>query len=315
LEIEKMPVVGLVKTHAANNWITDSASGATAIATGHKTNVGMVGVTPDSVVKETIFETAIKHGMKTGLVVTSHITDATPACFVTHVPARGMKNEIAEQLIHSKVNIILGGGLSYFIPKSEDGSEREDDKNLIEEAEKLGYNFTDDTTSFAEIKEGNLIGLFNKGGLITNPPEPSLADMTQKALQLIGDSEKGFILMVEGSQIDWRGHSNDLEGVIKQTLLFDDAVKVGLDFAKENGETLILVTADHETGGITLTGDDRENDFSFGVKWATKHHTGIPVPVYAFGPHAIEFTGILDNTDIYKIVSSLLGFNSNVSIK
>ena len=315
LEIEKMPVVGLVKTHAADDWITDSASGATAIATGYKTNVGMVGVTPDSIVKETIFETAIKHGMKTGLVATSHITDATPACFATHVPERGMKNEIAEQLIHSKVNVILAGGLSYFIPQNEEGSEREDNKNLIEEAQKLGYTFVKDTASFADVEKGNLIGLFSNGGLSTNPPEPSLADMTKKALQLVGNSETGFMLMVEGSQIDWRGHSNDLEGVIRQTLLFDDAVKVGLNFAKENGETLVLVTSDHETGGITLTGDNRDDDFSFNVKWGTKGHTGIPVPIYAFGPHAIKFTGILDNTDIYKITSSLLNFNSNVTVK
>lgn len=309
LEIEKMPVVGLVKTHAENDWITDSASGATALATGHKTNVGMVGVTSDSLAKETIFEAGKKKGMKTGIVVTSHITDATPACFVAHVPQRGMRNEIAAQIIHSQLDVILGGGYEYFIPQTVKNSVREDDRNLIQEAKKLGYQFVKDTTSFAAIKSGSILGLFNNGGLTTNPPEPSISDMTRKAIHLLNNSDSGFLLMVEGSQIDWRGHANDLEGIIKQTLLFDEAVKVGLEFAKEDKETLVLVTADHETGGITLTGDDRDTPFSFRVKWGTGGHTAIPVPIYAFGPHAIEFTGVLDNTDIPKIISRLMNFD------
>ena len=307
LEIEKMPVIGLVNTYSADDYVTDSAAGATAMATGHKTKNGMDGMTPDSLPKETIFEAALREKkMSTGLVCTSSITDATPACFVVHVPYRHMDDEIADQIINSNTKIIMGGGRKYFRPVGTDDGSRKDNRNLIDSAKVMGYSFVTDSASLASAPDGKILGLFSPDGMTTRSPEPALADMTKKALKILSKDDNGFILMVEGSQIDWGGHTNNLDYVIRQTLLFDDAVKEGLKFAQDDGSTLVIVTADHETGGIALTSKDRKSDKSFGVKWATDGHTGIPVPIYAFGPHAIQFTGMMENTDIPKIIASLL---------
>ena len=310
LEIEKMPVIGLVNTYSADDYVTDSAAGATAMATGHKTKNGMDGMTPDSLPKETIFEAALREKkMSTGLVCTSSITDATPACFVVHVPYRHMDDEIADQIINSNTKIIMGGGRKYFRPVGTDDGSRKDNRNLIDSAKVMGYSFVTDSASLASAPDGKILGLFSPDGMTTRSPEPALADMTKKALKILSKDDNGFILMVEGSQIDWGGHANNLDYVIRQTLLFDDAVKEGLKFAQNDGSTLVIVTADHETGGIALTSKDRKSDKSFGVKWATDGHTGIPVPIYAFGPHAIQFTGMMENTDIPKIIASLLNLS------
>ncbi len=307
LEIEKMPVTGLVNTYSADNWVTDSAGGATALSTGYKTKNSMDSVTPDSIPKQTIFEAARnQRRMVTGLVSTSSITDATPACFVAHSVNRNLHEDIAQQIINSGTNIIMGGGRKYFYPANINGGVRADNKNLIDSAFAKGYVFVHDSLSLSKVYDGKVIGLFNDDGLQTHYPEPSLALMTKKAIDILSKNDNGFMLMVEGSQIDWAGHANNLNEMIRQTLLFDNAVKEGLTYAVQNGNTLVIVTADHETGGITLTSKDRADEKSFGVKWSTDGHTGIPVPIYAYGPHALKFTGILDNTDIPKIISSLL---------
>ena len=199
LTMEKFPVTGFVQTHAADKLITDSASGATAFATGYKTNVGMVGVTPDSVSKKTVFEAAMEQGLKAGIVATSHITDATPSSFVAHVPQRSMQDLIAEQMIQSDLSVILGGGRSKFIPKSEDYSERDDGKNLILEAIEKGFNYVESKELLKKSNSERLMGLFSNNGFEFTDEEPTLADMTKKAIEVLNKENSPFVLMVEGS--------------------------------------------------------------------------------------------------------------------
>ena len=150
-----------------------------------------------------------------------------------------------------------------------------------------------------------ILGLFQMGPMTTVDPEPMIAEMTSKAIENLSRDTDGFFLMVEGSQIDWECHDNDPDNTIRQTLLFDLAVKEAMDFALKDKETLVIVTADHETGGIAINGGSL-NGNTLVLGWATKGHTGVPVPIYAFGPYAQRFTGLLDNTDVPKILAELL---------
>jgi len=301
-----MPVTGLVLTHTIDDLITDSAAGATAMATGYKTKNKMINTTPDGSEKTTITESVKQKGMSTGVVVTSHITDATPACFTSHNIHRDHHQAIAEQIINSKVNVLMGGGMEYFIPANLEGSERTDNKNLIDSAIACGYNFVRDRESMMKSNSDNLLGIFSFGGLKGNESEPTLEEMTKKALSILEKNENGFFLMVEGSQIDWEAHSNNLEGVMNNVIELEKALISCLDFAKIDGKTLVIVTADHETGGLTLTGGDKEKGELLKPSWSSKGHTATPVPIYAYGPGSLLFTGVMDNTDVAKKISALL---------
>lgn len=307
LNLESFPVVGLLKTHPADELITDSAAGGTALATGVKTKNGMIAMTPDGKPARSLLELARAKGMATGLVVTSTITHATPAVFAAHIHSRRLEANIAVQMLAAKINVLLGGGKSFFVPKSAPGSKREDGRDLLAEARQAGYEVALSKSELAAAKSDRLIGLFSDGGMTTKDPEPSLAEMTQKAIDALSRNEKGFFLMVEGSQIDWRSHANDAAGEMRQMLLFDAAIKVALDFAREDGKTLIVVTADHETGGMTITGGKLDGS-DLQINWATTHHSAVDVPIFAFGPNAVDFTGIYENTEVPKKIARFLGF-------
>lgn len=313
LHMEQLPVVGLMRTHCANEIVTDSAAAGTAIASGAKTDNGMVGQTPDGRDVMTILEAAKCKGMLTGLVVTSTISHATPAVFGAHVRLRDMQSEIAEQLVANKVNVMLGGGREYFLPKSDSNSKRADQLNLVKEAKASGYCYIETAKELEEAHGPYLLGLFQYDALTTKPPEPSLAELTEKAIEVLskkhsGLSEKnsGFFLMVEGSQIDLACHANDANNAVRQTLLFDKAVNVAVDFAMKDKQTLVVVTADHETGGL-VTNDGNMDGTHLELSWSTKHHSSLPVPVYAFGPASEMFAGVYDNTEIAKRMAKILG--------
>lgn len=309
LHMERMPVTGFMSCHSANRLITDSAASGTAFACGHKTNNGTVGEKPDGTPVKSIAEAAMADGLATGLVVTCKITHATPAVFASHVKKRSSMEEIAEQLSTSNVEVMFGGGKKYFIPKDETGSERSDDKHLLENMKKQGYSFVETRDELMKLSEGKAIGLFNYDALTTEKPEPMLAEMTGKALELLSKNKDGFFLMVEGSQIDWAGHDNAPYYMLRQTLLFDDAVRTALEFAADDGNTLVIVTADHETGGLTIRKGDRDGGgMQFG--WSTGSHSAVNVPVYTFGPGDINFTGSFDNTSLPKKIAKLLKLKS-----
>jgi len=306
LYMEQMPITGIMRTHSANSLVSGSAASATAMSCGVKTNNGMIGMTSEKNVYQTILQAAKEKGLMTGLVATSEITHATPAAFASHVESRGMQNQIAAQLLANKVNVLLGGGRAFFLPKSNPDSKRTDEKDLIGDAEKAGYTYVETAEELASAKGEYILGLFQLDGLTTESPEPTLAQLTDKAIGVLNVDRQGFFLMVEGSQIDWACHANNIEKNIEQVLLFDEAVKQAVDFAIKDKHTLVVVTADHETGGLTVRGGKLSGQ-DLDIHWSTGGHTGLPVVVYAFGPGAEYFTGVYDNTDIPKKFAQLLG--------
>ena len=306
LYLEEMPVVGIIKTHSADSLVTDSAAAGTAMAAGFKTNNGMVGILPQGGKCLTILEAAKEKGMATGLVVTSSVTDATPASFGSHVKLRSMQDQIAEDLLANKINVIFGGGRDFFVPKSEPNSKRTDERNLLNEAKKAGYCNIQNAQELHLARGPYILGLFQPAALTTMPPEPTLSELAEKAIEVLSKNKQGFFLMIEGSQIDWGCHKNDWNNTIRQTLLFDKAVKTALDFALKNTQTLVIVTADHETGGLVIKNGSLEGK-DLDVKWTTSGHTATPVPLYAFGPGADKFAGVYDNTQIPKRIATLLG--------
>lgn len=305
LHLQRMPITGLVNTHAADQYITDSAAGATAYSCGVKTNNGMIGQLPDNRHCKTVLELAEEHGKSTGLISTSSITHATPASFAAHIDSRKKETEIATQYLHSNIEILLGGGLEFFVPQSKDNSSRIDDRNLVHEFQNLGYDFVQSYEELDTSPANKILGLFSKSGLPTDDRSPSLKQMTEKAINVLNTNSEGFFLMIEGSQIDWAGHENNFEYMHRELSDFDEAVASVLDFAVTDGETLVILTADHETGGMNiLSGSTQEN---ITIVWTTEHHTGIPVPIMAYGPKAIHFTGWWDNTEIGIKIAELSG--------
>ncbi len=317
LHMERLPVAGTVRTYSASSRVTDSAAAATALATGVKTKNAMVGMDPQERAYVTLLEAARARGMPTGLVATSAITHATPASFGAHVKSRKMESKIAEHLIASKVNVLFGGGRKFFLPRSDPNSGREDDINLIARAREAGYMVVETVSELRSGRDTHMLGLFQMGALTTAEPEPSLALLTRKAIRVlkhaclesnVGDGKLGFFLVIEGSQIDWACHAHAAAEAVRQTLLFDQAVEAAVDFALHDGRTLVIVTADHETGGLTLTTgrNEDEPDAELMPRWSTKGHTGAPVPLWAIGPSAMRFAGVQDNTDVPKRIAQLL---------
>ncbi len=305
LSMDTMPYTGFVKTHSANRLITDSAASGTALSTGYKTDNGVIGLTPDGTRVKNIVKACQENNMATGLVATSSITHATPAAMATHVKSRNQQNEIARQLIENKVDVLLGGGLGYFLPSSHPLSKRTDDLELLGTAQEYGYDIVQTREELLNSQATKLLGLFAPVSMKTTNPEPSLADMTEKALQILSGNKTGFFLMVEGSQIDWGAHDNDFQEVLRQTVLFDEAVTVALEFAKRDKQTLVVVTSDHETGGLAVNKGDRDGS-NLIAGWTSGSHTAETVPLFAYGPGGQRFVGLFDNTKIPQKFAQLI---------
>ena len=312
LWMEMLPVAGLVRTYSADHAVTDSAAAATAMACGIKTNNGTLGIGVDGISYATILELFAKRGYRTGLIATSTITHATPAGFASHVLSRGSEEQIAEQMFNHRIDVLFGGGRKYWLPAGTSEGARSDTQNLLELARRQGYCIVETRAQLDALTYGPVIGLFAADALTTFEPEPSPAQMTEKAITLLDCKstdwfvpEPKFFLMVEGSQIDWAGHENDTDNSIRQTLLFDMAVREAVEFARHDRRTLVIVTADHETGGLLLM-KEKLNVKKTDPDWNTKDHTGVDVPLFAFGPGAKEFTGVMDNTEIPRKIADLL---------
>jgi alkaline phosphatase len=317
LNMDRLPIHGWSQTASSNALITDSAAGATAIATGIRTNNGMIAVSPDLVELKTVLEYAQEWGLATGLVSTVQISHATPAAFASHVPNRTMMNEIALQLLENHVNVLLGGGEDEFLPYGFSGcfpqpGERLDGRNLLDEAAAIGYTTicSEEQLTALNIEETfNLIGLFGDEEM-QRSYRPSLADMTSTAIEVLKNDPQGFFLMVEGGQIDWASHNNDSLNAVQDTIDFDEAVSVGIDFVNSQPHATLIVTADHETGGMSLhlssTGDPSEEGpflskegVPFYVNWATTGHTAVNVPITAMGEGGILLDTTIPNTQIF----------------
>ncbi|MGB1241281.1 MAG: alkaline phosphatase [Chitinophagales bacterium] len=324
LHLERCPTVGLIKTHASDNIITDSAASATAYACGQKTYNGAIGVDKDGKPLQTLLEYAEKQGMATGLVATSAITHATPASFIAHQPKRSMYEAIAKDFLDTDVDLVIGGGRSHF-------DKRKDKLNLVDSLKNKGYFVTG---NFNKINKN-----IEKFYLFTAPEHPGtksegrdyLPQATGLALDFLSrKSDKGFFLVIEGSQIDWGGHANDVQYILDELLDFNQSVGQVLDFAESNGETLVVITADHETGGLSLAppshkeyrtksdtqrieynkryydaltmkanfDDEMKGDTLFGM-FSTGYHTAVMVPVFSFGVGSGDFGGVYENVGVF----------------
>jgi alkaline phosphatase len=295
--------IGLIRTSSAKEKITDSAAGATAFSTGKKSYNGAISVDTDTANIETIVEKVSKEGLETAVIATSTITHATPASFYAHVFSRNEHEKIAEDLLHSDIDFFAGGGIQYF-------AARKDSLNYLDSLK--AYGFGVDTTGLNPV-EGKPAYLLAADGMppMTEGRGDFLLDATNLALEEVKDSEKGFFMMVEGSQIDWGGHANDGNYIVTEVQDFDKVIGRALDFAEADGNTLVVVTADHETGGFTLVAGKRGIipeyrllDFGF----STGGHSAAMVPVFAFGPGAEDFGGIYENTGVYDRILEATGW-------
>jgi alkaline phosphatase len=269
-------LTGAVRTYGADSIITDSAPGATAYATGYKgtdkgVSVGAWNVTIDAAKPETtpkyvplatLVEGAKLSGRAVGLIATSNVQHATPAAFTSHWHDRGNYNELAEQQVYQGMDVVLSGGGQYLLPKEVKGGKREDKENLVDVLTSKGYSYITTRDELLAATPGKLWGAFAPDAMAydfdretTAAQEPSLAEMTGKAIEVLsarGKGGAGFFLFVEGSKVDWAAHANDPAGVVSDLLAFDEAVKAALDFAKKDGNTLVIAVSDHGTGGITI---------------------------------------------------------------
>ena len=295
--------IGLIKTWSSDAKITDSASSATSYAAGIKTFNGALGVNADTVAVTSIVERISPNGVYTGLIASSSITHATPAAFYAHVPSRGMHETIAQHLADSEVDFFAGGGLQFF-------ASREDGQDYYQVLQDKGF-VVDSTRLFVgpEIKAGEKYGfLLAADGMppILNGRGQFLPDATLLALDYFQKQDAPFFMMVEGSQIDWGGHGNNYDYLRTEVIDFNDVLGRALAFAKEDGNTLVVVTADHETGGFALSSGENYNTLN--GTFSTGGHTATLVPVYAFGPGAELFNGIYQNTGIYDKILQATGW-------
>ncbi|SDK00070.1 alkaline phosphatase [Sediminibacillus albus] len=389
-------LVGMQTTYSADAYfdggeedeqenIPDSAATATAMSSGVKTYNGAIAVDRKKEDTKTVLETAKQQGKATGLVATSQINHATPAAFGTHDESRNNYDQIADDYFDNLVDgehvvdVLLGGGIDFFI---------RDDRNLAKEFQKDGYSYIETRKKLLHDKNEQVLGLFAPIGLDKaidrTEGQPSLAEMTMSALERLKKDEDGFFLMVEGSQIDWAGHDNDIVAAMSEMEDFEQAFAKAIEFAEQDGETLVVATADHSTGGLSVGRDgeyqwnpeiiraaektpdymaaqiaegaditaileenigfqlteaeidtvknaykeaDKQDeealvlaiddaiekifDIRSGTGWTTEGHTGVDVPVYAYGPGADHFTGHIDNTDNAANIFRLLGASSD----
>lgn len=302
LHLESSKFIGFSKTYSYDNYTTDSAAGGTALAAGEKTRNGILGMRYDSTAIPNLIELAHKKGLAGGVVSTSTVTHATPASFVAHNINRSNYEEIAKDFLKTKPEVFIGGGYDNF-------ANRNDGANLISELSEQGYTIATSMDELLAVKDADrLAGLLAPGHMptISEGRGDMLPYASVKAIETLMRNEKGYFLMIEGSMIDWGGHDNDTEYIINEVLDMDKTLGAILDYAKVDGETLIVITADHETGGMTIPSGNLR-DRSIKAAYSTSGHTGVVVPVFAFGPGAHEFTGFYENTDVFKKIKALLG--------
>jgi len=304
--------IGLQQTSSASHKVTDSAASGTAMASGTPTKNGAIGVDTAKVAIQNIAELLASMGWSTGVVASSTISHATPASFYAHVEQRYMEEEIAAQLIASEIDFFAGGGRDKF-------NKRTDGTNILSLAAENG--FTIDTT---DLPAPGTLSADQKYGFLPEPEDMPymlegrgdfLPEATVLAISHLSQNQQGFFLLVEGSQIDWAGHNNNAENLVAEMLDFEKVIAAALDFAEKDGNTLVVVTGDHETGGYALgpkapaAGQAGYADYSeIGPVFATGQHTATLIPVFAFGPGADNFKGIYKNTEInHKMVALVMG--------
>lgn len=293
--------VGLQKTQAADSYTTDSAAAGSALATGKKHNNRHISMSPEGEPYASLTDLFYDKGYACGVLTLGNLADATPAAFYGHSTERDNSDEITDWLLEGKLTFLGGSGMHVF-------TERKDSKDILGELREAGYAICSSAEEINKTK-GKVICVDERmEKAATEPTLPLLANATHNAIAKLTEEKKskGFFLMVEGAKIDYAGHANSLPGSILETLSFDLAVAEALKFADSNGETLVIVTADHETGGLSLVDGDMKHK-SITVHYMTDDHTAIMLPVFVYGPQSDAFTGIYENTEIFDKVLKVTG--------
>lgn len=298
LNLDNFTNVGIQRTYSANKLVTDSAAAGTALATGHKTDNGMVSMTPDSVAVKSLAEVAMEKGKRTGAAVTCRVNDATPAVFFSHSATRKDQEDIVAQMAGSGVYFLSGGGTKFW-------RDREDGRDIAEEVKAKGYTYVETKEDLMAVEEGPVIALMDSHELRPSLDRGDILPVSvTKALQLL-DNKKGFFLMVEGSMIDDGGHDNKAGLTMEEIFDFDRTLGIVLEWAEKDGETLVIVTGDHATGGMTLLSGSIDEK-RIRVNYSTTGHNGIALPVFAWGPHSEDFIGIYENTELSDRIRALI---------
>ncbi len=306
LNLQHCRHMGLMGTRAADEFITDSAAAATAIATGHKTRNGFVGVDSQYKPLPNLREILAQKGMKTGIVACCSITEATPAAFVAHQRERMLHEDIALDFLDAELDVFFGEGRDFF-------ADRDDGLDLCKKLRDKGYEVIENPDTLPHVQHTRVAGLMNKCPGMDEGRGDYFQTVSMEAIRLLNTGENGFFLMAEGSQIDWAAHDNDVEGVLREYLDFDRCLGEVLEFAARDGETLVVVSSDHETGGMTIHDGDEKLGKVEGA-FTTVMHTGIMVPVFAYGPGAENFTGMYENTDLFhKLTKALQAANHKLA--
>ena len=283
---ERANYIGLSKTYSASHKVTDSAAGGTALACGVKTQNGMLGMNADSIPVNSILTILKEKGFSTGIVASCRINHATPASYYAHQPNRNMDAEILADLYANGPDVFVAGGNKLL---------------SIESLEKAGYKYVDNIGDLQKQENGKVACVLAKEDMpnaLERGNEITLG--TAEAIRLLEKNEKGFFIMIEGSQIDWAGHGNQADYMLAEMQDINKVIGLCMDYADANPGTLVIITADHETGGLSLPGQDLKPTFSTG------DHSGVHVPFYAYGTGANKLTGIHENTDFKALLLSLM---------
>ena len=301
LVFSQFPYIGIVDTRSASNVITDSSASGTALACGKKTKNGMVGMDIDSVAMESILDVMAQQGKSTGFVVTCGVTHATPAVFYANEAKRSNYEAIAMQMAEAEnLNVAIGGGMKHF-------TQRKDSLNLVDRmVNELGWTVYDTLADIDTTCQKYAVLAAEEHMFMISERGDFLARGVETALATLNDNSNGFFLMVEGSQIDFAAHANDSSFLVDEVMDFNNAIQVALDYAKTHENTLLVVTADHETGGMTLI-DPKGHYADPAFRFSTYSHTCLPVMVYAYGTGAEQFTGWMQNSDLKSKIMKACG--------
>ncbi len=302
---DRAQYVGISKTYSKNNRVTDSAAAGSAMGSGQKTNNGMVNMQPDGTETKNLGEYSKEKGLSLGIVVTSYILDGTPAGKYAQANSKRDYGDINECIMTVRRDVHLGGGKKYVV------EEKDTVKNMIEAAKAEGFTVVETQEDFFSCTDTPLLGILEEGSMPMAGETNGLflTDAMTHTLDILDDNKKGFFAMIEGSKIDHAAHANNTEDLIFEMQEFDNAVNAAFDYADSHKGTLVIVTADHETGGVTMV--SKNKDFTAGesgldIKYSTTSHSGTPVIVYSYGASAYKFSGVMENTEIFDRIKEVL---------